>query len=163
MSYLGGFSNVPRPVFGHGLVFIATGFNSRHCSHRADGTGDVTKTHIAWKLDRGAPHTPSPLLAGDELYIVSDIGIATCLDAKTGEVRWRERLPGNYSASPILADGRIYFQSEEGVTTILAPGRAFLKLGTSSLDGVTLASIAVSGGSFFIRTDRFLYRIGRSG
>ena len=161
VSYLGGFSNVPRPVFGHGMVFIATGFQQpRVLAVRVDGTGDVTKTHVAWTLDRGAPHTPSPLLVGDELLVVSDIGIATCLDARTGEVRWRERLPGNYSASPIFADGRIYFQSEEGVTTVLAPGREFRKLGVNTLDGATLASIAVSGGSFFIRTDRFLYRIG---
>ena len=115
MSYADGFSNVPRPVFGHGLVYIATGFQQPSLlAVRADGTGDVTKTHIAWTLRRGAPLTPSPLLVGDELYVVSDGGIATCLDAKTGETRWLQRLGGSYSASPVFADGRIYFLSEEG-------------------------------------------------
>ena len=123
----------------------------------------MTKTHVAWKLDRGAPLTPSPLLVGDELYIVSDAGIATCLDALTGAIHWRARLDGNYSASPVLADGRIYFLNEEGLATVVAPGKEFRKLATNSLDGATLASIAVSAGSFFIRTDRYLYRIGAPG
>lgn len=161
VSYADGFSNVPRPVYGHGLVYIATGFQQPSLlAVRVGGTGDVTRTHVAWRLDRGVPYTPSPLLVGEHLYIVSDIGIAACLDARTGEARWRERLPGNYSASPIFADGRIYFQSEAGVTTVIAPGAAFRKLATNPLDGVTLASIAVSGGSLFIRSDRDLYRIG---
>jgi outer membrane protein assembly factor BamB len=90
---------------------------------------------------------------------VSDIGVATCLEATTGKIHWQQRLGGNYSASPIFADGRIYFQSEEGVTTVLAPGKEFRRLATNSLDGLTLASIAVSNGSLFIRTDTHLYRI----
>jgi len=90
---------------------------------------------------------------------VSDVGIASCLDAKTGAVRWQQRLGGNYSASPVFADGRIYFLAEEGVATVIAPGKEFRKLATSTLDGGMLASMAVSGGSMFIRTDRNLYRI----
>jgi len=119
----------------------------------------VTRTHVAWTLRRGAPLTPSPLLVGEELYLVSDVGIASCLDAKTGAVRWQQRLGGNYSASPVFADGRIYFLAEEGVATVIAPGKEFRKLATSTLDGGMLASMAVSGGSMFIRTDRNLYRI----
>jgi len=161
VSYGDGFSNVPRPVYGHGLVYIATGFQQPSLlAVRADGAGDVTKTHIAWTLRRGAPLTPSPLLVGDELYVVNDVGIASCLDAKTGETRWLQRLGGEYSASPVVADGRIYFLSEGGVATVIAPGKEFRKLATSSLDGETLASMAVSGGSIFIRTDSHLYRIG---
>ncbi|RPH62013.1 MAG: pyrrolo-quinoline quinone, partial [Acidobacteria bacterium] len=118
------------------------------------------RTHVAWTLQRGAPLTPSPLIVGDELYLVSDIGIASCVDAKTGQTHWQQRIGGNYSASPVFVDGRIYFQSEEGLTTVVAPGKAFQKLATSQLDGAMLASMAVSGGSFFIRTDSHLYRIG---
>ena len=152
VSYPDGFSNVPRPVYGHGLVFIATGFNDPSLlAVRVDGKGDVTRTHVAWTLRRGAPLTPSPLLVGDLLYIVSDIGIATCLDAKTGQTLWQQRLGGNYSASPIFADGRIYFLSEEGVATVIAPGTTFQKLATNVLDGATLASMAVSDRSIFIR------------
>ncbi|MGE0862529.1 MAG: PQQ-binding-like beta-propeller repeat protein, partial [Vicinamibacterales bacterium] len=85
VSYADGFSNVPRPVFAHGLVYVATGFQQPSLlAVRPDGTGDVTKTHTAWKLSRGAPLTPSPLAVGDELYVVTDGGIATCLDARTG-------------------------------------------------------------------------------
>jgi len=164
VGYADGFSNVPRPVYGHGLVYIATGFQQPSLlAVRADGAGDVTKTHIAWTLKRGAPLTPSPLVVGDELYIVNDGGIASCLDAKTGETRWLQRLGGEYSASPVFADGRIYFLSEGGVATVIAPGKEFRKLATSSLDGETLASMAISDGSIFIRTDSHLYRIGAPG
>jgi outer membrane protein assembly factor BamB len=161
VSYGDGFSNVPRPVYGQGLVYIATGFQEPSLlAVRVDGTDDVTRTHIAWTRQRAAPLTPSPLLAGDELYIVNDVGIASCLNAKTGEAYWVQRLGGNYSASPVLADGRIYFRSEEGAATVIAAGKAFRKLATNVIDGETLASMAVSDGSIFIRTDSQLYRIG---
>jgi outer membrane protein assembly factor BamB len=111
-------------------------------------------------LQRGAPHTPSPLLVGDELYLVNDAGIASCVDAKSGALRWQQRIGGNYSASPVSADGRIYFLSEEGVATVIAPGQAFQLLSTSRLDGATLASMAISDRSIFIRTNTHLYRIG---
>ena len=161
VSYGDGFSNVPAPVYGHGMVYIATGFQTPSLlAVRADGRGDVTRTHTAWTLRRGAPLTPSPLLVGDELYLVTDFGIATCLDARTGEIHWQERLGGNHSASPVFADGRIYFQNETGVTRVIAPGTEFTLLATSELDGATLASPAVADGSFFIRTESHLYRIG---
>jgi outer membrane protein assembly factor BamB len=161
VSYADGFSNVPRPVFGHGLVYIATGFQQPSLlAVRPDGTGDVTKTHIAWTLQRAAPYTPSPLLVGDELYVISDLGIASCVDAVTGTLRWQQRIGGNHSASPTFADGRIYFQSEEGVTTVIAPGKEFRKLATNTLDGAMLASMAVSHKSIFIRTHTHLYRLG---
>lgn len=161
VSYTDGFSNVPRPVFGHGLVYLATGFQQPSLlAVRADGTGDVTKTHIAWTLQRGAPYTPSPLLVGDELYVINDLGILSCLDAKTGAVHWLQRIGGNHSASPTFADGRIYFLDEDGVATVIAPGKIFRKLATNTLDGAMLASMAVSNRSIFIRTHTHLYRLG---
>ena len=126
---------------------------------RADGRGDVTRTHVVWMLTRGAPYTPSPLLVGDELYYLSDTGVLSCVDAKTGKMIWQQRLGGNYSASPVFADGRIYALSEEGMTTVFTPGKTFQKLATNRLDGTTLASIAISDRSLFIRTDTHLYRI----
>ena len=158
--YPNGFSNVPRPVYGHGMVYVSTGFQTPTLlAIRADGEGDVTRTHVAWRLRRGAPLTPSPLVVGDELYVVTDFGIATCVDARTGEIHWQERLGGNHSASPLYAGGRVYFQNEEGVTTVLAPGPEYRELARNRLDGIVLASMAVSDGALFIRTDTHLYRI----
>jgi outer membrane protein assembly factor BamB len=161
VRYEEGFSNVPRPVFAQGLVFITTGFfQPAVLAVRPDGTGDVTTTHIAWSTTRGAPFTPSPIAVGDELYVISDLGVLSCVDAKTGKLHWQERIGGNHSASPIFADGRIYFLSEEGVATVIAPGKTFQKLAVNELDGATLASMAVANGSIFIRSLTHLYRIG---
>ena len=155
-----GFSNVARPVVGHGMVFISSGYGQTTLlAIRLDGTGDVTKTHVAWSTSRGAPYTVSPLLVGDEIYFVSDIGVATCADARTGQVHWQVRLGGNYSASPVFAGGRIYFQSEDGTTTVIAPGKAFTRLATSRVDEATLASMAVAEQAFFLRSQSALYKI----
>src|SRR3982750_4083731 len=106
VNYPEGYSNVPRPVFGAGLVFIATGFQQPSIlAVRPNGKGDVTRTHVAWKLSRGVPLTPSPLFAGDALYLVSDNGIASSVDARTGAVRGHQRLGNSFSASPVLPGG----------------------------------------------------------
>jgi outer membrane protein assembly factor BamB len=162
VRYGEGFSNVPRPVYGDGLVFICTGFQQPSLlAVRLDGKGDVTKSKVEWRLDRGVPLTPSPLLVGSELYLITDNGIATCVDARTGKEYWRARIGGNHSASPIYADGRIYFLSEEGETVVLAPGQQLKHLATNQLEGRMLASMAVAGGSIFIRSETHLYRIGK--
>jgi outer membrane protein assembly factor BamB len=155
-----GYSLIPRPVFGHGLVFVSTGYNTPSLlAIRPDGKGDATDTHVAWMLRRGAPHTPSPLLVGEELYLVSDNGTATCLDARTGKVHWQERLRGAFSASPLGGDGKIYFQSEQGVGFVIRASRQFEQLARNDLNERTLASYAVLEGALFIRTEKHLYRI----
>jgi outer membrane protein assembly factor BamB len=155
-----GYSEVPRPVFGQGLVFLASGYDTPWLyAVRPDGRGDVTDSHVAWKLQKGAPLNPSPLLVGDDLYLVSDQGITSCLDAKTGEKHWQKRLPGNYSASPLLADGKIFITNEHGLTTVLEPGKEYRELAANSIDGDTLASLAVSGKAIFLRSGTHLYRI----
>jgi outer membrane protein assembly factor BamB len=155
-----GFSNVARPVVGHGLAFISSGYGQTTLlAIRLGGTGDVTKTHVAWSTARGAPYTSSPLIVGDELYFVSDIGVATCADARTGQVHWQTRLGGNYSASPLFSDGRIYFQNEEGVTSVIQPGRTFVRVATNRIEDATLASMGVAGGAFFLRSQTALYKI----
>jgi outer membrane protein assembly factor BamB len=160
VSYPQGFSNVPRPVYGDGLVFIATGFNQPTLlAVRPDGKGDVTRSGVAWTLSRGAPLTPSPVIVGDELYVISDNGIASCLDARTGAVRWQQRLGNGYSASPLAADGRLYFLDEDGRTTVLKAGTSGEHLAENVLTGPALASIGVAGQSLFIRTASSLYRI----
>lgn len=157
-----GFSVVPRPVFAHGLLFVSTDYDfPKLFAIRPGGQGDVTATHLAWQIGRGAPSTPSPLVVGDELYFVSDAGIATCADAKTGKVHWNERLGGGFSASPVYADGKIYFQNEEGVGCVLKAGKTFDLLAKNELGERTLASYAVDDGTLFIRGAEHLFRIGK--
>jgi outer membrane protein assembly factor BamB len=156
-----GYSVVPRPVYGHGLVYICTGYNaSSLLAIRPTGHDDVTKTHVAWTSRRSMPLTPSPLLVGDELYTVSDNGMATCLDAETGKVVWQERIGSAYSASPTYADGRVYCQAEDGTCVVIAAARQFKTLARNSLGERTLASHAASDGCLYIRTENHLYRIG---
>ena len=155
-----GHSSSPRPVFGNGLVFITTGHGRTELwAVRLTGRGDVTDTHVAWKVTRDVPLTPSPLLVDDLLYIVSDQGIATCLEAATGKRVWRQRLGGSYIASPIYADGRLYFFSVQGKTTVLKAGRTHEPLATNRLESGFMASPAVSGSALFLRTRTHLYRI----
>jgi outer membrane protein assembly factor BamB len=155
-----GFSNVPRPLFGHGLLFVGTGYpRAQLWAIRAGGSGDLTATHVEWKFTTGAPANPSPILVGDELYFANDRGVAVCLDARTGREHWKERLEGNYSASPVMADGKLYFCSEQGVTHVLKPGTAFERLASNTLDAGILASPAVVDEALLIRTETHLYRI----
>ncbi|MBX3178289.1 MAG: PQQ-binding-like beta-propeller repeat protein [Candidatus Hydrogenedentes bacterium] len=161
VRYGDGFSVVPRPVFAHGLVYVTTGF-ARPCeviAVRTGGQGDVTDSHIAWRLGEGAPHTPSMIVSGEALYFLSDKGELSRVDARTGELHWRERLDGNYSASLVLAAGRLYATSEDGVTTVLEDGPAFRALARNDLGERTFASIAPSGDAIFLRTEEALYRI----
>lgn len=156
----GGYSVIPKPVFGHGLVFISTSYDAPQLlAIRPDGSGDVTDTHVVWTAKKGAPHTPSPLLIGDELYLVADKGVACCLDAKTGKEHWQERIGGNYSSSPLFADGKIYIQSEDGPALVIAPGKTYQKLADAGFKERTLASYAVGEDSLFIRTEKNLYRV----
>lgn len=160
VRYEGGYSVIPRPVYGHGMVYIGTGYNSPVVlAIKVDGKGDVTDSHVAWTLKKGAPHTPSLLLIDNELHAVSDGGIASCVDARTGKVHYQERVPGGYSASPFFADGRIYLQNEAGVTTVLRAGTTFEILATSDVKERTFASYAVVDGAIFLRSETQLYRI----
>jgi outer membrane protein assembly factor BamB len=155
-----GYSVVPRPVFGNGLVFVCTGFFTPHLlAIRPDGQGDVTATHVAWEARKAVSLTPSPLLVGDELYLVSDNGVASCLDAKTGTTHWSERLGGTYSASPLYAEAKVYFQSEEGTGAVVRAGKKFERLARNTLGERTFASYAAVDGALFIRGEHNLYRV----
>jgi outer membrane protein assembly factor BamB len=155
-----GYSVIPRPAYAAGLVILSTGYDSpKLLAIRPDGEGDVTKTHVAWSLAKNVPHAPSPLAVGDELYLVSDNGVASCLDAKTGAVHWTERLGGHFSASPIGADGKIYVQSEEGVGHVFKAGKQFELVAKNDLGERSLATYAAADGALFIRTEKHLYRI----
>jgi outer membrane protein assembly factor BamB len=153
-------SGAPLPVYRQGLVFVITGLGKTELlAVRADGSGDVTDTHVAWRSDSMVAKTSSPVLVDDLLYFVADGGIVTCLETTTGQQVWRERLPGNYAASPIHADGRLYFCNQEGKTTVIKPGRTWEILATNTLETGLMASPAVAGKALFLRTKTHLYRV----
>ena len=160
-AYTGkGFSNASCPVFGHGMVYVCTGFGeSLLQAVLVDGQGDVSDTHIAWTGKKQVPKKSSPVLVGDELYTVSDNGITTCYDARMGAIHWSKRVLGNCSASPLFADGRVYFFDEDGKTTAIQPGKELKILAENQVDGCIMASPAIADRALFLRTDSHLYRI----
>jgi outer membrane protein assembly factor BamB len=157
-----GFSNVPRPVFGDGLLYVCTGYmRPQLWAIDPSGQGDITQSAVVWKVDKQVPANPSPILIGNELYMVSDQGILTCLDARKGDLVWRERLGGNFSASPIAADKVLYLAGEDGTTSVVATGRKFNLLATNKLDGRIMASPVVYGRHLLVRTASHLYKLGQ--
>lgn len=153
---------VASPVVAGDLVLAPTRVKPL-LAIRSGGRGDVTATHRARSFDHG-PDVPTPVTDGTNVYVVTDKGIAWCLDLRTGRVLWGpERLrPGTYSASPVLADGRVYVTSEEGLTSVFEAGSAFRVLAENPLDEYTLSSPAISNGRIFLRTAKHLYAIGRA-
>ncbi len=146
-----GYSQVPRPLFGHDMIYLCTGFDTPQLlAIRVDGHGE---------LNRNVPHTSSPIIAGDAIYMVADNGVISCVDAIKGDYRWQGRLAGPFSASLLIADGSIYCLNEQGVCHIVQAGPKFQESGKSTLPGQTLASPAASRGSLFIRTDSKLFCI----
>ena len=161
VRYGDGFSNVPRPVVANGLVCVCTGYmQPQMVAIRMDGEGDVTASHVAWKIPKSIPTMPSPVVVGDEIYYVTDQGVATCANALNGETIWTKRLGGNYSASPLAAAGRIYFSNREGDTTVIRAGKEYEELAVNKVNGQHMASPAVVDDSLLLRTNTHLYRIG---
>jgi outer membrane protein assembly factor BamB len=159
-SFGDGHATIPRPVYRDGVVYICTGFMKPQLwAIRVDGSDDVTATHVNWRFEKQVPEISSPVVAGGEIYFVSSLGVATCLDAKTGDPVWQHRLGGNYAASPAAADGKVYFTSQEGVTTVLQQGSNYRELARNQLFGQTMASLAIADQSLLIRADRMLYCI----
>jgi outer membrane protein assembly factor BamB len=150
----------PSPVFGHGLVFAASGKSGPVLAVRPGGSGDVTKTHVAWQHAGAGPYVCSPLLYGDYLYVHDERGTLACYDARTGEQQYRERLDGKFTASAVAGDGKLYLTNEDGTTFVVRAGPKFAVLATNALDEYTLASPAVSGKELLLRTEHHLYCIG---
>ena len=161
VTYPNKWSVVPRPVFSHGLVFVCTGYDgpAELLAIRPTGSGDVTGSHVVWKTDDNVPHNPSPLVVGDEIYLMADNGIASCRDVATGTLHWRQRIGGNFSASPVHAAGRIHVISETGVATIFAAGREWRELASCDFGEAALASPAFVDGAVLVRTEGHLWRI----
>ena len=158
-----GFSNAPRPVAGHGLLFTTVDRDHPELwAIRLGGRGDITDSHVSWKEMAAMPPRCSPLLVNDLLYVINRLGIITCMDAKTGKPVWKNRLPGSYSASPIYANDRIYVFNEEATAFLVKPGREFQITQENKLDqDILVATPAVSARALFIRTENHVYRIER--
>jgi outer membrane protein assembly factor BamB len=156
-----GWSIAPRVVVGHGLVFaIVDRDHPELWAIQHDGSGNVTESHIVWKETRGMPARCTPLLVDDLLYVVNRAGIMTCLEARTGELVWKQRLEGEYSATPIFTKERIYLFNEDAACTIIRLGRKFDVVARNLLtQQQLLASPAVDGDAFIVRTANDLYKI----
>jgi len=158
------YSVAPRPLFDHGTTYIVTGLSKKELwAVKTDGQGVVTDTKVSWRLaDRHVGKYASPLLVDGLIYMAAEDNYVTCVDAATGKVVWTEFIGGKYAASPVYADGRLYFFSQQGTTTVLKPARSFQALATNTLSDGFMASPAVAGRAFFLRTKSNLYRIESS-
>jgi outer membrane protein assembly factor BamB len=163
VRYDTGYSVIPRPVFANGLLYISSGFD-RPVLYAIDpkgAKGDATEKNVLWKHSRGAPNTPSMIAVDDNFFFVSDAGIASCLDARSGTVHWSERLGGEFSASPVSAEARLYFQSEAGVGYVVKAGKTFELLARNDLGERTFASPALADNAVFLRSESHLWRVGK--
>lgn len=153
---------IGMPVYHEGVLYATRGYRSGpYLAVRVGGKGDVSKTHLKWRVATGAPYISSLLYYQGLIYMASETGIVTCVDAETGETLWKNRFGGVFSASPVAADGKVYLINEEGDAFVLEAGRELNIVERNSLGERTLASPSISNGQLFIRTDEHLYCIGQ--
>ncbi len=153
---------IPMAVFHEGTIYTSRGYRSGpYMAIRPGGKGDVSKSHVVWRTDTGAPYVSSLVHYNGLLYMAGDVGVLSAIDARTGQRVWQERTGGVFTASPVAADGRIYMLSEDGQTIVLAAGPAPRVLARNRLNARQLASPAISGGRIFIRTDDAVIAIGK--
>jgi outer membrane protein assembly factor BamB len=153
---------IPVATQQDGIILLSRGYRSGpYMAIRPGGKGDVASSHVVWKVPTGAPYISSIVQHDGLIYMIGDVGVATVVDAKTGERVWQERIGGVYSASPVVGDGKVYFFSENGETIVLSAGRAPDILARNKLDARVLGSPAVSGGRIFIRSDNTVFAIGK--
>ncbi|MBU6399060.1 MAG: PQQ-binding-like beta-propeller repeat protein [Verrucomicrobia bacterium] len=158
------YSVAPRPLFDGRLAFIVTGLTKRELwAIKPDGHGDVTDTHVVWKLNTHVCKYASPLLVDGLIYMAAEESFITCVEAATGQVVWTGRVGGRFASSPIYGDGRLYFFDQDGTTKVLKPGRTLQVLATNTLDDGFMASPAAAGKALFLRTRSHLYRIESGG
>jgi outer membrane protein assembly factor BamB len=152
---------VCTPSVGHGLVFSFAGSPSKKAhAVRLGGHGDVSETHVAWRNERSMPYVPSPLLVGDYLHIVNDLGVYSCLEPVTGKVLHTARALGSTYSSPIAAAGRIYMFEDTGRCTVFENRPGFHVIARNDLHEEVYTTPAVSNGQIFVRTVQALYCIG---
>jgi len=156
----GGMNAAALPLFGNGLVYATSAAGGYQLyAVRPDGHGDVTDTHVAWKFDKNVPTRSSQILVGERLFMISDAGVISCVDAKSGQSVWQKRLGGAFSASPLLAEGHIYFFGEDGEVPVVAAADEYKLLANNHLGDGFMASPAVYANSLILRSRTHLYRI----
>lgn len=160
VGYGNGYSVVPRPIYANGLVYVCTGYDKATLvAIRPDGKGDVTESNVAFVIDRNVPLNPSLVAVGTSVYMIADNGILSCLDGKTGEVLWKERVGGNFSSSLLYAGGLLYLLDEAGKSTVVKPGEQYEVVAENDLAERALSSLGVIGSDILLRTENALYRI----
>ncbi len=152
---------VTGPTMVGELVFATIGMRGSLVAVRPEGEGEVPRSKIEWRFERGTPDSCSPVASERWLFAVTDDGIARCFDLETGRVRWNERLKGSYKASPVAADGRVYFVNMDGLCTVVSASDRFNKLSESEVGDEVIASPAISDGRLFFRGRKGLYCIGK--
>ncbi len=154
---------VPAPIpASGGLIYLNRGYRSSpYMAIRAGGRGDIADTHVVWRQATSGPYVPSLVHYQDLLYMATDAGIVSAIDAATGQRVWQERIPGVYMASPVAGDGKIYFADETGTTLVLEAGRTLKVLAKNKLSGRFGASPAIAGGRLFLRSDDEVVAIGK--
>jgi outer membrane protein assembly factor BamB len=158
--YHGGMNVATPPLLSHGDLILFTGDGGlKMLAVRPGGKGDLTKSNIEWSHKQGVPSRASPVLVDDLLVMTSEKGIASCVEARTGQQVWQERLGGDYSASALASGRRVYFFSEGGLTHIVEAARSFKLLASNKLDDGCMASPAVADNALFVRTKTHLYRL----
>jgi outer membrane protein assembly factor BamB len=153
---------VASPVYSQKtkLIYITGGYPDHHIlAIRPDGTGNVTKSHIVWRTNKGAAYVPSPIIEGDYFLIVSDSGVAHCFESATGKLLWQERV-GEHHASLVSANGLVYFLNDNGVMRVVKPGPEYQLIAQNELGEKCFPSPAISDGQIFIRGERNLFCIG---
>ena len=152
---------VPSPLFHDGIIYMSRGYRSSpYMAVRPGGKGDISKSHVIWENTTGGPYISSLVHDNGLIYMATDVGAVTVVDAKDGSRVWQQRIDGVFSASPVAADGKIYFVSENGETIVVKSGRTPEVLARNSVGERQIASPAVSDGQIFIRTDDHVWAIG---
>ncbi len=149
------------PVYANGILYASRGYSSGpYSAIRLGGRGDVNASHVEWHVPTRAPYISSLLYYNEKIFMATERGIASVVDAKNGETLWRERLGGAFTASPVAADGKVYLLNESGETFVFEASAPPKLVSRNRLEERTLASPAISGGTLFIRTDAHLVAIG---
>ena len=157
----GGNRTITGPALGNGMLYTTVGMRGPLLAVKLGGKGELPQESVAWRYSQSTPDSASPVVWGDLVFMVNDGGFATCLDAKTGERHWKEKLSGDHRASPVAAEGRVYFLNTAGLTTVVAASPRFEKVAENKIGDTTIASPAISDGCMYLRGKKALWCVGR--